>query len=63
MSPTDASHPETTTDCPKTDSPTQPYSATAITVTSSVIMVGTMFQGIIVRTNIAEAATPKITAN
>jgi len=56
VSPTLALQFSTTTECPNTDSPTQPCSVVAITCTSSVIDVGIIFHGVIVSTKITAVA-------
>ena len=63
VSPTLAEQFSTTTECPKTDSPTQPNSVVAITLTSSVIDVGIMFHGVIVNTKITAVAIEIIVKN
>ena len=63
MSPTLAWQLSTTTECPSDDSPTQPISVVAITWTSSVTDVGTMFHGVIVSTKITAVAIEMIAKN
>ena len=63
MSPTLAEQFSTTTECPRIDSPTQPNSVVAITLTSSVIDVGIMFHGVTVNTKITAVAIEIITRN
>ena len=63
VSPTLAWQFSTTTEWPSIDSPTQPNSVVAMTWTSSVTDVGTMFHGVIVSNKITAVAIEIIAKN